>query len=106
MRVPVLIAAHNEGQSIRAPLQPGLNQTRPADRVVVAADNCTDATAEIACSLPGVEVFNTVDNTHKKSGALNQGWHRTKAATDLYVTVDADTILPPNAIADWAAEFA
>jgi cellulose synthase/poly-beta-1,6-N-acetylglucosamine synthase-like glycosyltransferase len=106
MRVTVLIAAHNEEESIRATLESSLNQTRPANRVVVAADNCTDRTVEIARSIAGVEVFETVNNTHKKSGALNQGWLRTKADTDLYVTIDADTILPPNAIADWVAEFA
>jgi cellulose synthase/poly-beta-1,6-N-acetylglucosamine synthase-like glycosyltransferase len=106
MRVTVLIAAHDEEESIRATLESCLNQTRPADRVVVAADNCTDRTVEIARSIARVDVFETVDNTHKKSGALNQGWYRTRACTDLYITIDADTILPPNAIADWAAEFA
>jgi cellulose synthase/poly-beta-1,6-N-acetylglucosamine synthase-like glycosyltransferase len=105
MRITVLIAAHNEEESIRATLESSLQQTLKADRVVVAADNCTDRTVEIARSIPGVEVFETVENTHKKSGALNQGWHKTKAETDLFVTIDADTILPRNAIADWAAEF-
>jgi cellulose synthase/poly-beta-1,6-N-acetylglucosamine synthase-like glycosyltransferase len=105
VRVTVLVAAHNEEESIRATLESALHQTCPADRVVLAADNCTDRTEEIARSIPGVEVFATVDNTHKKSGALNQGWHRTRGDTDLYVTIDADTILPPNAIADWTAEF-
>jgi poly-beta-1,6-N-acetyl-D-glucosamine synthase len=105
MRVTVLIAAHNEEESIRATLESCLHQTRPAERVVVAADNCTDTTVQIATSISGIEVFETVDNQHRKSGALNQGWHRTRSTTDLYVTIDADTILPPNAIADWAAEF-
>ena len=106
LRVTVLIAAHNEEESIRSTLESCLHQTLRANRVVLAADNCTDRTVEIARSIPGVEVFETIDNTHKKSGALNQGWERTKADTDLYITIDADTILPPNAIADWAAEFA
>ena len=74
--------------------------------MVLAADNCTDRTVEIALSPRGSKAFETIDNTHKKSGALNQGWERTKADTDLYITIDADTILPPNAIADWAAELA
>jgi poly-beta-1,6-N-acetyl-D-glucosamine synthase len=105
-RITVLVAAHDEEDSIRATLESCLHQSRRPDRVVVAADNCTDRTVEMARSVTGVEVFETVDNRHKKSGALNQGWHRTKAQTDLYVTIDADTILPPNAVADWAAEFA
>ena len=35
------------------------------------ADNCTDATVEIARE-HRVEVVETVDNTDKKAGALNQ----------------------------------
>jgi cellulose synthase/poly-beta-1,6-N-acetylglucosamine synthase-like glycosyltransferase len=101
----VLIAAHNEEQSIGATLDSVLAQERQADRIVVAADNCIDATVAIARSKPGVFVFETVDNTHKKPGALNQAWSRTRKGTDLYVCIDADTILPPNALGDWETEF-
>ncbi len=84
LRLTVLIAAHNEEQSIGATLDSVLAQERVADRIVVAADNCTDATAEIAL-LKGLGsarpflVHETVDNTHKKSGALNQAWALTKS---------------------------
>ena len=83
LRLTVLIAAHNEEQSIGATLDSVLAQERVADRIVVAADNCTDATAEIAL-LKGLGsarpflVHETVDNTHKKSGALNQAWALTR----------------------------
>jgi cellulose synthase/poly-beta-1,6-N-acetylglucosamine synthase-like glycosyltransferase len=103
--VTVLIAAHNEEGSIKAVLESCLHQTFKPARIVVMADNCTDGTVAIANSVPGVTVFETVDNTHKKSGALNQGWHLTRAATNLYITIDADTILPPTAIRDWVEEF-
>lgn len=103
--VTVLIAAHNEEASIKAVLESCLNQTFKPARIVVAADNCTDNTVAVARSCPGVTVFETVNNTHKKSGALNQGWHLTRAVTNLYITIDADTLLPPTAIADWVDEF-
>ena len=47
------------------------HQSRRPDRVVVAADNCSDRTAEIAREW-GYEVFETTANEHKKAGALNQ----------------------------------
>ena len=47
------------------------SQTRPPDRIVVIADNCTDGTARVARSC-GAEVRETVGNRHKKAGALNQ----------------------------------
>jgi cellulose synthase/poly-beta-1,6-N-acetylglucosamine synthase-like glycosyltransferase len=115
LRLTVLIAAHNEEQSIGATLDSVLAQKRSADRIVVAADNCTDATAQIANSKrvksarharpADLLVHETVDNTHKKSGALNQAWALTRADTDLFVCIDADTVLPPGALGDWEAEF-
>jgi cellulose synthase/poly-beta-1,6-N-acetylglucosamine synthase-like glycosyltransferase len=110
MRLTVLIAAHNEEQSLGATLDSVLSQTRQANRVVVAADNCTDATVEIAMSRSDptsspVYVYKTLGNTHKKAGALNQVWALTRKWTDLFVCIDADTVLPPNALRDWEAEF-
>jgi cellulose synthase/poly-beta-1,6-N-acetylglucosamine synthase-like glycosyltransferase len=107
----VLITAHNEETSIAATIDSVLAQTRHADRIVVAADNCSDATVAIARGRRSADgrravVFETIDNRHKKSGALNQAWARTKDTTDLYVCIDADTVLPINALADWEAEFA
>ncbi len=110
MRLTVLIAAHNEEESIGATLDSVLEQSRQANRIVVAADNCTDATVEISLSRSfmgssPVFVYETVNNSHKKSGALNQAWALTRSRTDLFVCIDADTVLPANALADWEAEF-
>ncbi len=106
----VLIAAHNEEECIGATLDSILAQERSVDHIVVAADNCTDRTVEIARSRqaeagPALIVYETVANTHKKPGALNQAWALTRQCTDLFVCIDADTVLPPNAVADWEAEF-
>src|ERR1700722_19198606 len=44
LRLTVLIAAHNEEQSIGSTLDSVLAQERLADRIGVEADNCTDGT--------------------------------------------------------------
>jgi cellulose synthase/poly-beta-1,6-N-acetylglucosamine synthase-like glycosyltransferase len=46
--VAVLIPAHNEAELIGATVASLQRQTRPADRVIVMADNCTDDTVAIA----------------------------------------------------------
>ncbi|KRF34627.1 glycosyltransferase [Nocardioides sp. Soil805] len=66
-----LLPAHDEEASLGAALDSLRDQTRPPDRIVVVADNCTDRTVEIARAR-GVEVHETVGNSHKKAGALNQ----------------------------------
>src|SRR3984957_14813527 len=92
-KILVLVPAHNEADSIGHTLQALLKQTRPADRIVVLADNCTDDTAEIARSYRGVTVMVTVGNNDKKVGALIQGWRRWQAGYDYIAGVDADTML-------------
>ena len=66
-----LLPAHDEEASIGAALDSLRDQTRPPDHIIVVADNCTDRTVEIARER-GVEVHETVGNSHKKAGALNQ----------------------------------
>jgi cellulose synthase/poly-beta-1,6-N-acetylglucosamine synthase-like glycosyltransferase len=69
--ITALIPAHNEEDTIDIAIDSLRAQSRPPDRIVVVADNCTDRTVEIAVAR-GVEVFTTVGNVHKKGGALNQ----------------------------------
>ncbi|MCI2240470.1 glycosyltransferase family 2 protein [Paenibacillus sp. TRM 82003] len=69
--IVVVVPAHDEATQLTGTLQALQRQTRPPDRVIVAADNCTDATADVARTL-GAEVLETVGNTDKKAGALNQ----------------------------------
>ncbi|QQS02722.1 MAG: glycosyltransferase family 2 protein [Austwickia sp.] len=70
-RVLALIPAHNEQVIIGQAITALHEQSRPPERIVVVADNCTDDTVRIARDL-GAEVFETVGNVHKKGGALNQ----------------------------------
>jgi biofilm PGA synthesis N-glycosyltransferase PgaC len=93
--ITVLVPAHNEAGCIADTLASLLSQSHRPERVVVVADNCTDATEEIATSL-GVEVFRTVGNTRKKAGALNQALRELlprQGENDLVMVMDADTTL-------------
>lgn len=105
MKIVALIAAHNEQATIRETLLSLLDQVRPLDGIVVAVDNCDDATLTEALSVPGVVAFETENNTAKKPGALNQAWARHGRDADLLVCLDADTILDPGATGQWEAEF-
>jgi len=93
--VTVLIPAHNEQASLPATIASLLSQSHRPERVVVVADNCTDATAALAREA-GVEVFESVDNTKKKAGALNQAlkWLLPgQGDNDVVMVMDADTRL-------------
>jgi len=104
--IVAMIPAHNEEASIGATLRALLAQTRCPDQIIVMSDNSTDATADVARQFPQVTVIETVGNTHRKSGALNQAWWRYAQHADIVVGVDGDTVLPPHAVADWEKEFA
>jgi poly-beta-1,6-N-acetyl-D-glucosamine synthase len=88
-----LVPAHNEEEHIGATVESLLRQTRPVDRIVVVADNCTDRTVAIARSYAGVEVIETVDNAARKAGALNQGLDHVGRGYAYVVQMDADTEL-------------
>jgi cellulose synthase/poly-beta-1,6-N-acetylglucosamine synthase-like glycosyltransferase len=93
--VTVLIPAHDEAASIGATLDSLMAQEPAPDRIIVVADNCTDATVEIARE-HGAEVFETVDNTRKKAGALNQALSTLLGSmgdNDVVMCMDADTVL-------------
>ncbi|WP_235861667.1 glycosyltransferase family 2 protein [Tersicoccus phoenicis] len=104
--ITVLIPAHNEQVTLPGTLASLREQDRRPDRIVVVADNCTDRTAELARA-GGAEVYETVGNTEKKGGALNQVLrtllpdHRDN---DVVMVMDADTTLDDGFLA--AAEKA
>jgi len=104
-RVAILIAAHNEQDSIRQTLEAAVAQDYPLSAVVLMADNCTDRTVEIAESIPGVTVVLTHENRHKKSGALNQGWALFGPHVDFFACLDADTVIPPDSVRHWVAQM-
>lgn len=93
--VTVLIPAHNEEELVGATIDSLMTQNRKPERVIVIADNCTDRTIEIAQER-GVEVYETVKNTEKKAGALNQVLAQLlpgMGENDTVMIMDADTVL-------------
>lgn len=93
--VTVLIPAHNEETPLPKTLSSLASQSYLPERVIVVADNCTDGTADLARSA-GVEVLETVCNTEKKAGALNQALKEVLPAqgpNDVVMVMDADTWL-------------
>ncbi|MFJ4165446.1 glycosyltransferase [Microbacterium sp. NPDC089698] len=97
--VTVLIPAHNEEASLPATLISLQHQSTPPDRVLVVADNCTDRTVAVARA-HGADVFETVGNTHKKGGALNQ------ALEDLLPQLgDNDTVMVMDADSQIGDDF-
>ena len=97
-QILVLIPAHNEAGSIRETIESVLNQSLLPTLIVVVADNCTDATAEIA-EKAGAFVFTTNGNKDKKAGALNQALSdilELMSDQDAVLIMDADTTLSPT----------
>ncbi|MFC9284986.1 glycosyltransferase [Streptomyces collinus] len=66
-RVVALVPAHNEADRIGAALTALRAQTRPPERIVVVADNCTDATAGVARQA-GAEVVESLNRHPSQEG--------------------------------------
>ncbi|MEU1409664.1 glycosyltransferase family 2 protein [Streptomyces sp. NPDC005728] len=100
-RIVALIPAHNEASRIGAAIAALRAQSRQPERIVVVADNCTDATADNA-RRAGATVVESAGNRHKKAGALNQALDQVLhglAGDDLILVQDADTTLVPSFVA-------
>ncbi|HET8893920.1 MAG TPA: glycosyltransferase family 2 protein [Gaiellaceae bacterium] len=100
----MLIPAHNEEEQLAETIDSVRAQTRGADRVVVIADNCTDLTPEIARS-KGIAAFETVGNSARKAGALNQAYARFASGFEYVLEMDADTTLHPRFMEEALAEI-
>lgn len=93
MSLTVILPAHNEADCIADAIRAAWKQS--PDRVIVVSDNSADGTQE-AARAAGADVFETVNNTSKKAGALNQALDvllPTLGADDRVLIVDADTVI-------------
>ena len=91
----VLVPAYNEVQNISATLRSLQAQTVPLQEIIVIDDGSTDGTGDVARAF-GVTVLRPPANTGSKGRALNCG--ADKVRTELTMTVDADTVLAPDAV--------
>lgn len=99
-QVTVLVPAHNEEVVIRSTLEKLIPALKAQDRLIVIADNCSDATAEIARS-EGAMVIERHDSICKGKGyALDYGLQFIESEPpDVVVIIDADCTVYPGAIA-------
>ena len=98
-RRAILMPAHNEEAVIQATLSTLTPQLHPTDRLVVVADNCTDATADIARQAGATVLERQNDRQRGKGYALDFGLrHLSTDAPDVLVMVDADCQVQPGAI--------
>lgn len=104
-RVAVLIPAHNEALGVGETVACLLSIIPPGTRVLVVADNCTDATAEAARSA-GAEVTERHDTARRGKGfALAHGRAVLAEGTppQVVVVLDADCRLSQGSIEALAA---
>jgi cellulose synthase/poly-beta-1,6-N-acetylglucosamine synthase-like glycosyltransferase len=99
-RLAVVIPAHNEAGTVGkclASLSKCLRPNGVEARVVVVADNCSDATAEVA-RRAGAEVLVRIDSSGLgKNFALQYAFeHALEAGFDAVLVIDADTTAEPN----------
>ena len=95
----VLMPAHDEAGGIEPAIRAVVAQLGPGDRLLVVADNCSDATASVARAA-GAEVVERQDAQRRGKGyALDFGvrWLE-RQPPGLVVIVDADCIVAPHAI--------
>jgi GT2 family glycosyltransferase len=109
-RFDVIVPAHDEEGGIAATVRSLLAVDYPADRrrVVVVADNCSDATA-LRAREAGATVLERTDPERRGKGyALAHAFERTLAdgSADAVVVVDADSTVSPNVLAAFAARIA
>ena len=98
-RIAVLVPAHNEAKGIGTTLLKILPQLTASDRLVVIADNCTDATAAIARNCGATVVERQDLDRQGKGYALDCGIRFIEAdPPDVVAIVDADCIVDTGTI--------
>jgi cellulose synthase/poly-beta-1,6-N-acetylglucosamine synthase-like glycosyltransferase len=116
----ILIAAHNEAQSLPRVLAAVAAQTDIPDLIVIADDGSRDGTDVVLRDRYGISIPAVGHSSTGHFGSARLQWlrlpHRGKAAslnaaivkadTDLVLTLDADTFLARDAIAEMRAAFA
>ena len=115
----VIIAAHNEAAALPQTLAALFAQTAPPEQIIIADDGSDDATTDLLARhhglrQPGLGDLSPISPNNPSLQWLclpRQGKARAVNAalefieTELVITVDADTILDPNAVAAMRQAF-
>ena len=109
LRFDLIVPAHNEASIIARTISSLRSVDWPADRfrVLVVADNCTDATATVARAA-GADVLVRVDPARRGKGYALQYAFSASAArawADAVVVVDADSEVSPNILEAFATRI-
>ncbi|NJM70249.1 MAG: glycosyltransferase [Scytonema sp. RU_4_4] len=98
-KVTVLVPAHNEEIVIGSTLEKLIPALKSQDRLVVIADNCSDATAEIARAKGATVIERQNLDQRGKGYALDYGLQFLESdPPDVVVIIDADCTVSENAI--------
>ncbi len=111
----VIIAAHNEARALAVTIDALIAQSDPPDLILIADDGSTDASSDVLEGRYGLSADDPASITSTglhwlklphggKARALNAALAHVD--TDIVITVDADTLLEPHAIAAMRAHFA
>ena len=109
LRFDVVVPAHDEVSVIARTVRSLQKLDWPRDhfRIFVVADNCTDATAQLARAA-GADVIERKNLTRRGKGyALEYGFEASdrRGWADAVVVVDADTVVSGNLLAAFAARI-
>jgi glycosyltransferase involved in cell wall biosynthesis len=93
-RFSIVIPAHNGEKYLRLAIESALNQTRPADEVVIVDDASTDATAEIAKSYGNKIKY----HFNREATGFVDAWNRAieQASGDFVTILHQDDLLHPG----------
>lgn len=107
--VSIVIPAYNEERTIRACVVAALEQTVPADEIIVVNNKSTDATAKMLAALktefPEAPLV-VIDQNDEQGITPTRNAGFNAASSEVIGRIDADSILEPEWVAEVKALFA